>query len=109
MVSHKYYHLSGNEGFVIFFTSKLITCFIDGFTSKVKSKSIAYLLSESEQIYWMLDLEDEVYLIWIIWTNGLQECKGNFIFQSEAERTTTFGQDLKKIRFVLRGMSGGAG
>ena len=53
-------------------TSKLITCFIDGFTSERKSKSIAYLLNESEHIYWILDLEDEVHSIWVIWTSGLQ-------------------------------------
>ena len=43
MVSHKNYNLSANEGFVITFISKLITCFIDGFTSKMKSQSIAYV------------------------------------------------------------------
>ena len=48
MVSHKNYNLNGNEGFVKFMTSKLITCFIDGFTSKTKSQSIAYLLSGNE-------------------------------------------------------------
>jgi hypothetical protein len=32
MVSQKNYNLSVNEGFVMFLTSKLITCFIDGFT-----------------------------------------------------------------------------
>ena len=37
MVSHKTYNLSANEGLVMFWTSKLITCFIDGFTSKMKS------------------------------------------------------------------------
>jgi hypothetical protein len=46
-------------------TSKLITCFIDGFTSKMKSQSIAYLLNESEQLYWILDLEDEVHSIYM--------------------------------------------
>jgi hypothetical protein len=34
------------EGFVIFLTSKLIICFIGGFTLKIKSQSIAYLLIE---------------------------------------------------------------
>jgi hypothetical protein len=37
MVSHKYYNLNANEGFVIFFTYNLMTCFIDNFTSKKKS------------------------------------------------------------------------
>ena len=46
MISHKNYNLSANEDFVISFTSKMITCFIDGFTSKMESQSIAYLLNE---------------------------------------------------------------
>jgi hypothetical protein len=50
----------------MFLTSKLITCFIDSFTSKRKSQSIAYLLNGSEQIYWILDLENEVHSIWVI-------------------------------------------
>ena len=37
MVSQKTYKLSVNEGFVIFWTSKLITYFIDSFTLKMKS------------------------------------------------------------------------
>ena len=56
MVSHKNYDLNVNEDFVIFLTSKLITCFIDGFTSGMKSQSIAYLLIESAHIHWTIDL-----------------------------------------------------
>jgi hypothetical protein len=67
MVSHNKYNLvSGNEAFVMFLTLKLITCYIDGFTSKRKSHSIAYLLNGSEHIYWILELENEVHSIWII-------------------------------------------
>ena len=36
---------------LIFLTSKLITFFIDGFTSGMKSQSTAYLLSGSAHIY----------------------------------------------------------
>ena len=50
LVSHINYNLSSNEGFVMFSTSKLIICFIDGFSSKRISQSIAYLLNESEHI-----------------------------------------------------------
>ena len=64
MISHKNYNLSANESFVIFLTSKLLTWFIDGFTSKMKSQSIAYLLYGSEHIYWIWDLENEVHSIW---------------------------------------------
>ena len=57
MLSHKLYNLNVNEDFVMFLTSKLFTCFIDGFTSKMKSQSIAH-------IYWILDLEGEGHSIW---------------------------------------------
>jgi hypothetical protein len=75
MASHKNDNLSANEGFVMFFISKLITCFIDRFTLKMKSQSIPYLLKGCEHIYWILNLENEVHSIWVIWTSGLQECK----------------------------------
>ena len=48
----------------MFLTSKLVSCFIDGFTSGMKSQSIAYLLLGSAHIYWILDLEGEVHSIW---------------------------------------------
>ena len=68
MVSHKNHNLNAHKGFIIFLTSKLITCFIDGFTSKTKPQSIAYSLNGSEHIYWILDLEDEAHSVWVIWT-----------------------------------------
>ena len=83
MVSHKNHNLNANEGFVIFFTSKLITCFIGGFSLKMKSQSIAYLLNGNEHIYWILDIEGEVHSIWDLWISGLQECKGNGYFEVE--------------------------
>ena len=76
MVSHKNFNLNAKRGFCHILTSKLITRFIDGFTSKRKSQSIVYSLNESEDIYWILDLENEVHSIWAIWTSSLQECKG---------------------------------
>jgi hypothetical protein len=57
MVSHQNYNLNANEGYVIFFTSRFTKCFIDGFTSKNKSQSIAYLLYGSEHMYWIWTLE----------------------------------------------------
>jgi len=50
MVSRRNYNLNANEGFVMVLTSKLITWFIDVFTSKRKSQSIAYLHNENEHI-----------------------------------------------------------
>lgn len=38
-----------------------------------------------------MDLEDEVHWIWVIWTSGLQECKGNFSFCCPAERAGSMG------------------
>ena len=66
-----------NEGFVIVFTFKLISCFIDDFTFKMKSQSSAYLLNGSDHIYWIFDLEGEMHSIWDFWISGLQECKNN--------------------------------
>ena len=37
----------------MFLTPKLITCFIDNFTFKMKSQSIAYLFNGSQHIYWI--------------------------------------------------------
>ena len=51
MVNYKNHNLNANEGFVIFLTSKLGTCFIGGFTLKMKLQSIAYLLNGSGYIY----------------------------------------------------------
>jgi hypothetical protein len=64
MVSHKNYNLGANEGFVMFLTPKLITWFVGGFTLKMISHSIAYLLDESEHISWIWDLEGEVHSAW---------------------------------------------
>ena len=64
MVNYKNYNLGANEGFVIFWTLKFITCFIDSFTLKMKSQSITYLPNGSRDIYCILDLEGEVHSIW---------------------------------------------
>ena len=55
------------------------------FTLKMKSQSIAYLLHENERTYWILNLGNAVHSIWVIWTNGPQECKDNFIFSKRNE------------------------
>ena len=69
MVSRTNYNLNVNEGFVIFLTSKLITCFIGNFTLTLKPQlkflisSIVHLLNGNEHIYSILDLEGEVHSI----------------------------------------------
>ena len=42
----------------------------------VKSTMNALTLSGREHTYWILDLEAKVYSIWVLWTIGFQECKG---------------------------------
>ena len=64
MASHKNFNLNVNEDFAMFLTSKLIMCFIDGFTFIMKSQSIANLLIGSAHVYWILDREGEVHSIW---------------------------------------------
>jgi len=95
IVSHKNYILSANEDFVIFLTSKSITCFTDGFTLTMKSQFIAFLFNGSEHICWIWGLEDEVHSIWVIWTKNLQECNGDLVFQNRAELATIFNWGLK--------------
>jgi hypothetical protein len=68
----------------------------------MKSQSIAYLLDGTEHVYWILDLEDEVHAIWVIWTSGFQECKGNFFFQSQAERARSMGF-IRAVKEALLG------
>jgi hypothetical protein len=51
MISHKNYNINVNEDFVMFLTFELITCFIDDFTSRMKSQSIVVLLIGSAHIY----------------------------------------------------------
>ena len=51
MVSHKNYNLNVHADFAMFLTSKLITCFIDGFISGMETQSIAYVLIGSAHKY----------------------------------------------------------
>ena len=97
MVSHKNYNLNANEGFVIFLTSKLITCFIGGFTLIMKPQSIAHLLNGSEHIYWILDLQGEVHSTWDLWVSGLQECKSNEFLQNLVGGYATVFSQVQKI------------
>ena len=76
----------------MFLTSKLKACFIiDGFTFKMKSQSIVYLLNGSDHIYWILVLDGEVHSIWDLWISGLQECRSNHGFSKSSGRALVFG------------------
>jgi hypothetical protein len=48
---------------------------------KITSKSTAYLLNGSENIYWIWYLEGEMHSIWDLWINGIQEYKNNGFFE----------------------------
>ena len=63
MASHNNLNL-GAWGFCMFLTSKLITCFIDGFTSKREFQSIVHLLTMNWNIYigfWTLKMKCTQY------------------------------------------------
>ena len=63
MVSQKNYNLNANEGFVIFFTFKLITCFIDGFTLKMNPNQLENNLSTlSEMIDYVHNGFKHIYI-----------------------------------------------
>jgi hypothetical protein len=69
----------------------------------MKSQSIAYLLNEIEYVYWLLDLGDEMHLIWDLWRSGLQECKGNGFFGEIGRGGQRFlgGSKLKNSGLVV--------
>ena len=51
MVNHTNYNLNVNEDFAIFLTFKLITCFIDGFTSRINEIPIKCLFTNWKCTY----------------------------------------------------------
>ena len=55
--NHKYYNFHIQEDLVLSLMPKLITCFINGSTSKMRYQPIACTPFECEEIYWSLDLE----------------------------------------------------
>ena len=61
-----------------------------------KSQSIAYILNGSEHIYWNLDPKNEVHSIWVIWTSGLQECKGHVMVGGLGQ-----GRGAKALAFLV--------
>ena len=77
----------------MYLTSKLFTCFTDGFTSEEKSQLIDYLLIGRAHIYIILDLEGDVHSIWDLEPSGLQECK-DIVFSKlgGAGRAAVFGR-----------------
>ena len=78
---------------MMFLISKLITCFINGFTSGMKSQSISYLPIGSAHIYWILNLEGEVHSIFVV--KRPSKMQGEYSFQSWTGRATCSGQVQK--------------
>jgi hypothetical protein len=53
----------------------------------------------------ILDLVGEVQSIWDLWTSDLQECKGNFFFQSLEGQVVIFGRVQKIFTRKLCGVA----
>jgi hypothetical protein len=95
------YNLNANEDFVIFLASKSITCFIDNFTFGMKSLSIAYSLSETAHIYWILDFEGECTQYEICGQDGLQKYKGNVFPKSDGTNNNFQSSSSKNLKSFL--------
>ena len=104
MATHKKYHLYANEECIISLSFTLMTCFMDGFTLGMKSQSIAYLLSGSKRIYWILGLEVEVHWIWgfVDWV-ALKNARTT-LFESRTIYATFFGRAQKNLLRVAQGL-----
>jgi hypothetical protein len=86
----------------MFLTFKLITCLIDGFPLKMNSQSIAFLLTENEHTYWILNLEKKMHSIWIIWKR-LSRMQRQFYFLKTYETYNNFRLGFEKHRFFCEG------
>ena len=94
MVSCKNHNVNADEGFVKTLTSKLITCFLDGFTLTMKPQSIAQFTQWNGTC--ILDFgpwEWSALNIQVLWVSGLQECKSNeFSRNRSGGRAGVFGR-----------------
>ena len=100
MLSRRNYNLNANKDFVIFRTSKLITCFIGCFTLTMKPQSIAQLFNYgSEHIYLILDLECEVHSVWDLWISGLKNARAMSFF-SIGRVGSSFRSGLENTNFL---------
>jgi hypothetical protein len=79
---------------MIFLTSKLFTCFIGGFTLKMKSQSIAYLLNGSDHIHWIWTLKVKRTQHGICGQVAFKNAKA-MVFSKLGGRTTIFGRVQK--------------
>ena len=103
MLSHNVFSLCVNEGFVTFFTSNIFTCFIDGFTSKMKSQSMAYLLSGTDIYieFWTLKMKCTQYGLY--GQKTFKNAKAILFFRSQAKEVANFTWDLKILDLFYGG------
>ena len=97
IVSEKNYNLSGNEDFVIFLTSKLITCFIDGFTLKMKSSQLL-IYSMEVNIYIAFETLKMKCTQYGICGQVAFKNASTLVFSKSGGRATVFGRVQKKCR-----------
>ena len=81
----------------MFLTSKLVSCFVDGFNSIMKSRSIAHLLLGIYYIYIGFQSFKVKSTQYGIWSSYLQECKGNVCLKS-GEAGNNFWSGSKNSR-----------
>ena len=79
-------------------TSKLCTFFIDGFTSEMKSQSMAHLLRGSAHIYWIWDPWKWSALNMGFVVKRPSRTQGQCFFRFRAGRAAIFGWVQKQIR-----------
>ena len=79
----------------MFLTSNLILCSIDGFTSGIKSQSIAYIPIESVHIYWILTFKVNCTQYGICSQAASKNARAMF-FSKLAGRATIFGRVQNK-------------
>ena len=106
MASHKIYNLNANEGFVIFcdFQVDYMVFLRFHFENEIPVNCLS--LNGSEHIYWIMDLKNEVHLIWDLWISGLRECKGNGLFKNGWDGQN-YSVGSRKCQFPKKLVGGG--
>src|SRR5450631_1750901 len=94
IVRNKNYNLNANEDFVIFLTSKLITCFLGGFTLKMKSSQLL-IYSMEVNIYIGFETLKMKCTQYGICGQVTFKNASTIVFSKSGRRTAIFGQVLK--------------
>src|ERR1700738_720627 len=96
IVSDKNYNLNGNEDFVIFLTSKLISCFIDGFTLKMKSSQLLIYSREVNIYIGFETLKMKCTQYGICGQVGFKNAS-TLVFSKSGGRAAVFGRAQKNV------------